>query len=600
MKLMRSLIRMLKSGYMNLKKRIDDYLNDAYDFESEELGTNDFDEVRLKDSDIGRLVGMAELKKEILLFKQYSKKSRQLLWGSLNKRVFPYHYFFNIETGMGLSTALRAFLNALNKEGLIRGKEVMEFSGKLTLDMDLESLIAQDVFLRGKDGTVKVNGKYGVIALSMEKYTDVFSEKLSDFIRLMWKERGNVVFVLTFHSDNKEIKSQIGRIEKKLNMRKISFQPYTHEELFTIAASLAEKSGLELDADVGRKLMEYINIQNNTGVFENIKSIQMAFEKIKLNKLMDPKIDSDIKTITLQDFQKLNDKADISESSVVEELDQIIGLENVKQQLKEIVANAKFQKRLGQLGIKDEKSCYHMIFTGNPGTGKTTVARVLGRLFKEIGILKNGELFEVSRDGLVAKFVGQTAPKVIEKVNESLGSVLFIDEAYSLYSGTDRQDYGYEALDALIKEMENRREELIIIMAGYPDEMEKLLNMNPGLADRVPYKIHFDDYDPDELTRIFLKQMGEKYLYEPGVIERIKEIFMFECVNKGRSFGNGRLARNIAEKLKLKHSMNICESHTYNCSDMLTISYKDVKDLYNDKTFRSNYCSCNTRKIGFV
>src|SRR5699024_7021068 len=149
----------------------------------------------------------------------------------------------------------------------------------------------------------------------------------------------------------------------------------------------------------------------------------------------------------------------------------------------------------------------HMVFNGNPGTGKTTIARLISKILKSIGVLKRGHMIEVTRDDLVGQYVGQTGPKTLEKIKEAYGGVLFIDEAYSLYSGSDN-DFGYEAISTLIKEMEDNRDKLVVIMAGYPHEMEKMLSMNSGIRSRMSYTVDFPNYSSEELLEIFL--MGAK------------------------------------------------------------------------------------------
>ena len=232
---------------------------------------------------------------------------------------------------------------------------------------------------------------------------------------------------------------------------------------------------------------------------------------------------------------------------IEEDLRDIVGLEPVKKtifSLKELFA---VQQRRRQEGLKTESPSMHMIFTGNPGTGKTTIARLTGRYLKAIGALSGGQLIEVSRADLVGRYVGHTAPLVNSVLRSALGGVLFIDEAYSLCRGED-DSFGLEAVDTLVKGMEDHRNELVVILAGYLDEMEAFLASNSGLASRFPHQIDFPDYTGEELLRIAEIQVKSKgYRMAPGCGEKLLPFFTRAQEENARENGNGRLARNVVE-----------------------------------------------------
>jgi hypothetical protein len=230
------------------------------------------------------------------------------------------------------------------------------------------------------------------------------------------------------------------------------------------------------------------------------------------------------------------------------ELDALIGLANIKQEVRGLVNFLKIQKEREKHDLPRTQVTLHSVFTGNPGTGKTTVARLLGRIFGAMGILTKGHLVEVDRSGLVAEYAGQTGPKVNKRVDEALDGLLFIDEAYSLVAQEGDDPYGAEAVQTLLKRMDDDRARLIVIIAGYPGPMEELLSTNPGLASRFPRTFNFLDYTASELGRIF-QTMCDQNRYELPPTTRAKILLGFQHLlgRKTERFGNGRLARNIFE-----------------------------------------------------
>ncbi|MCC8117855.1 MAG: AAA family ATPase [Bacteroidales bacterium] len=237
-----------------------------------------------------------------------------------------------------------------------------------------------------------------------------------------------------------------------------------------------------------------------------------------------------------------------SEVPPMEELNQLIGLRNVKKEIENIYNLIKIQNLRKEKGLKASAISYHCVFTGNPGTGKTTVARIVAAIYKELGILEKGHLVETDRSGLVAEYVGQTAVKTNKIVDSALDGVLFIDEAYSLAQGSSN-DFGQEAISTLLKRMEDDRNRLVVIIAGYTDEIKQFINANPGLQSRFNRYIHFDDYDADELVDIYQYNL-RKYDYRltPDAQEVLSEVIQRAVANKDRHFGNARFVRNLFEK----------------------------------------------------
>ncbi len=307
----------------------------------------------------------------------------------------------------------------------------------------------------------------------------------------------------------------------------------------------------------------------------------------------DDKKDKDIGDISIEVAAKVQilKKPEKDEPSAAEKLEKLIGLSNTKAKIREIMAYACMQKRMKALGKKANNLCFNMVFTGNPGTAKTTVARLVAGILYEEGIIKTGKFMEVGRSDLVAVYIGQTAVKIKKVFKDIKGGVLFVDEAYSLCDG-NYNGYGDEALATIVQEMENNRD-TVVIFAGYPREMEELLNQNPGLRSRFPINLSFDDYSADELTAITeieAERMG--FSIEPDAMEKIEII----CASamKSRGFGNGRFCRVLAESAEMKHALSLCEKiDSVGESELFTLVSEDFEMPSNMKI---NKCKNN---LGF-
>jgi SpoVK/Ycf46/Vps4 family AAA+-type ATPase len=229
------------------------------------------------------------------------------------------------------------------------------------------------------------------------------------------------------------------------------------------------------------------------------------------------------------------------------EIDRLIGLDAVKHEVKLLVNEVKAEQLRRDAGIAVAFPTRHMVFTGNPGTAKTTMARLVAAVYAQLGLLSSGHLVEVGRADLVGEYVGQTAPKVRAAVDRALGGVLFIDEAYALTPPDAARDYGHEAVSELLKLMEEQRADLVVIVAGYEREMQRFLEFNPGLASRFPHVLRFTDYSDDELVTIFEIMAAEAgFVLANGMLDSLRSLL--RSTPRGTSFGNARLMRNLLDR----------------------------------------------------
>ena len=263
-------------------------------------------------------------------------------------------------------------------------------------------------------------------------------------------------------------------------------------------------------------------------------------------------------------------------AGALKELDAFIGLQSVKAEVAGFLAFLKIQKERKALGLKTNSNTLHYVFTGNPGTGKTTVARILAKILYGYGMLNSDKMIETDRQGLVGEYIGHTASKTDSVVQNALDGILFIDEAYALQNDSER-DFGREAIDTLLKRMEDYRNRLVVIVAGYPALMDKFIKSNPGLSSRFTRYLCFEDYNTDELTQIFLKncEAGEYRLTTPA-LERIRTVFDAAVAQKDEHFGNGRYVRNLFEQTTNNQHLRLSKLERTSREQLSTIEEEDI------------------------
>lgn len=338
-------------------------------------------------------------------------------------------------------------------------------------------------------------------------------------------------------------------------------------EITKLATSVVDESSKEATIDLLKRISAVID--NPTYQIEIKRVAHLVhtnliefYGYISLQNLCASKDQSDDDTRTLPEL--------------LDELNALVGLDEVKEKVRDLIAYQKVQKLRRENNLFSEKNTLHLAFTGNPGTGKTTVARIVGRIYKQLGLLSKGHFIEVSRTDLIAGYQGQTALKVKQVIEKAVGGVLFIDEAYSITENDHSDSYGRECLTELTKALEDYRDDLVVIVAGYTEPMEKFFESNPGLKSRFNTFIRFPDYSSDELEQI-LTSICQKNDYTI-VSELLPVIHSFfdECVSKKEcNFANGRLARNIYDDLVMRHAKRVVEIENPSKYDLSMIKVED-------------------------
>lgn len=306
--------------------------------------------------------------------------------------------------------------------------------------------------------------------------------------------------------------------------------------------------------------------QNGIGWLRNAAQCNCLFAKELINEYLSSPVS--------QDNKVQNEAVDNSVNNIAE-LNSLIGLERVKKDVDSLRNLIKIQAMRKQQGLPNTSVSYHCVFSGNPGTGKTTVARIVAGIYKELGILKKGHLVEVDRSKLVGEYVGQTAPKTNKVIDEALDGVLFIDEAYSLVG--EGNDYGAEAIATLLKRMEDDRDRLVVILAGYTNEIKEFIDSNPGLQSRFNRYIQFDDYSTDELTEIFKRNLRKsRYKIKRDAFEELRNQIERAVISRDKNFGNARYVRNLFEKVVQNQANRLARMDSIDNDDLSIITREDI------------------------
>ncbi|MCR4655269.1 MAG: AAA family ATPase [Lachnospiraceae bacterium] len=377
------------------------------------------------------------------------------------------------------------------------------------------------------------------------------------FIRKMRKKCRDKVPVFKIpYSEGREKESLIRAVSSVFTLIVIDVEPFTTEQYSKYAIQKLSEKRFKIENKAKDELCDLIVQKRNEKHFYGFHSVNNLVNEIIYQKML-AQIRGNKKmslVIREKDLMPMIEKCR-AEQGGLNALDEMIGIDEVKERIDEIIVQLELAKNLPP----EEKPAMHMLFTGNPGTGKTTVARLLGKILKEKNVLSRGRFFERSGRELVGKYIGETAPITNSICRDAYGSVLFIDEAYTLYHADDGKDFGKEALDTLLTQMENHRQDFIVIFSGYSDRMKEMLEANPGLKSRIPHEVKFRNFTREELFDIYMSMAAKLYRYTDDLAKEAGNYFLSlsEELIENESFSNARFVRNLYERTVSKAALRL-------------------------------------------
>ncbi len=543
---------------------------------------------------LDRMIGLDSVKAEVYNLKKTIIAQKKLRDMGRNVESASMHMVFTGNPGTGKTTVARIIAKVFHEIGIIPTDKLVE--------CDRATLVGQHVGHTAPKTQAVIDSALGGVLFIVEAYAlcpkdssrDFGQEAINTLLKAMEDNRDNLIVIVAGYT--KEMKDFIDTnpgLQSRFSLF-MDFEDYTVAEMVQIFKYTCDSRGYVVSDDswetVIKEMTKMINSKNEN--FANGRDVRNFFEKVlkkqnvRISRLgINGLTEMDFMTIMKEDIadeteEENEDESGVeqtSQKSALEELDGMIGLDSVKIEVLNLKKKIIAQKKLREMGRNVENASMHMVFTGNPGTGKTTVARIIAQVFHEIGVIPTDKLVECDRASLVGQYIGETAPKTQAVIDSALGGVLFIDEAYTLSPQDSPRDFGREAINTILKAMEDNRDNLIVIVAGYKKEMQDFLASNPGLESRFKYFIDFPDYIPDEMFEIFRSYcVKEQYEISEEAVPYLKEHFARMDAEKGEKFGNGRDVRNYYERVVQRVLVRFTEIGEDATEDDLVIRAEDV------------------------
>ncbi len=538
-----------------------------------------------------KLVGLANVKKEIDEVINEAKIIKEMRDKGLPDGRGAYHMVFTGNPGTGKTEVARLVAAIFNECGILsqgqlievdRSKLVASYVGQTTAK-------TQEVIGAAIGGVLFIDEAY---SLYKDSDNDYGQEAIDTILKEMEDHRDDlIVIVAGYEKPMYDFLHSNPGLESRFR-RTIHFDDYNTDELMQIFKKICNDNGNVMNEEVEKKVLQTIKklVYFKTDTFGNARDIRKLYEDIirqqrnRLSKSGAEHTKEELLSIEISDLPADATETELDIDSIMTELDALIGLDEVKEEIRDLADLIQIQNDRRDLGIDSSLPSLHMVFTGNPGTGKTTVARLVAKTYRALGVLSKGTLTETSRADLVAGYTGQTAIKTKDVIEKSLGGVLFIDEAYSLKQSED-DAFGQEAIDTLLKEMEDHRNNLAVIVAGYSDEMRDFVAANEGLASRFNRYIEFSDYTVDQLVCIFkAKCETEHYTPTEQLIADLNNYLKSVDLN---DFANGRGIRNLFEKMLPQQAKRLLaekkQGKDLSKEDYQTISAEDLDKVLQKK-----------------